>query len=58
MKETELAGELPELEAIIPARALDELRRCAGEQFDPAIVDVFCDVRAQQRAEAQRSLTR
>ena len=38
--------------------ALDELRRCAGEQFDPAIVDVFCDVRAQQRAEAQRSLTR
>jgi diguanylate cyclase (GGDEF)-like protein len=38
--------------------ALDELRRCAGEQFDPAIVEVFCAVRAQQRAEAQRSLTR
>ena len=30
--------------------ALDELRRCAGEQFDPAIVEVFCDVRAQERA--------
>ena len=38
--------------------ALDELRRCAGEQFDPAIVEVFCDIRAQQRADAQRSLVR
>ena len=38
--------------------ALDELRRCAGEQFDPAIVEVFCAVRAQDRAEAQRSLIR
>ena len=38
--------------------ALDELRRCAGEQFDPAIVEVFCDLRAQARAEAQRSSVR
>jgi diguanylate cyclase (GGDEF)-like protein len=38
--------------------ALAELRRCAGAQFDPAIVDVFCDVRAGARAEAQRSLSR
>src|SRR5581483_4195250 len=29
VKETELAGEFPELDAIIPARALDELRRIA-----------------------------
>src|SRR5919199_336945 len=29
VKETPLAGEAPELEAIIPARALDELRRIA-----------------------------
>ncbi len=27
--------------------ALAELRRCAGEQFDPAIVDVFCEWREQ-----------
>jgi HD-GYP domain-containing protein (c-di-GMP phosphodiesterase class II) len=25
-------------------RALDELRRCAGTQFDPGAVDPFCDV--------------
>jgi DNA polymerase-3 subunit beta len=30
VKETELAGDLPEIEAIIPARALDELRRIAA----------------------------
>jgi diguanylate cyclase (GGDEF)-like protein len=27
--------------------AIDELRRCAGEQFDPAVVDVFVALRAQ-----------
>jgi two-component system, cell cycle response regulator len=27
------------------AEALDELRRCAGSQFDPRIVDVFCMLR-------------
>src|SRR5207302_6874104 len=30
VKETELSGEVPELDAIIPARALDELRRIAA----------------------------
>ena len=33
--------------------ALDELRRCAGEQFDPKIVEVFCALRAEQRADSQ-----
>jgi len=27
-----------------PASALAELRRCAGSQFDPAVVDAFCAV--------------
>ena len=27
-----------------PAEALDELRRCAGSQFDPAVVEVVCDL--------------
>ena len=31
--------------------AISELRRCAGEQFDPAVVDVFCDLRARARPE-------
>ena len=35
--------------------ALDELRRCSGEQFDPAIVEVFCQLRAEMRAELQSS---
>lgn len=24
------------------AAAVDEIRRCAGNQFDPSVVDVFC----------------
>lgn len=29
-----------------------------AHNFDPAIVEVFCDVRAYERAEAQRSVIR
>lgn len=29
------------------AEAISELRRCAGTQFDPRVVDVFCNVVAQ-----------
>jgi two-component system, cell cycle response regulator len=32
--------------------ALDELRRCAGSQFDPRIVDAFCAVTARAAADA------
>jgi diguanylate cyclase (GGDEF)-like protein len=32
--------------------ALDELRGCAGTQFDPAVVNVFCEVRTQERTRA------
>ena len=32
--------------------ALDELRRCAGAQFDPAIVEIFCAVIERERTEA------
>ncbi len=29
-------------ESLLPAAAFDELRRCAGPQFDPTVVDAFC----------------
>ena len=32
----------PYREPIAPADALEELRRCAGAQFDPAVVEAFC----------------
>jgi diguanylate cyclase (GGDEF)-like protein len=38
--------------------ALDELRRCAGEQFDPAIVEVFLGLRAEARAESHSTASR
>ncbi len=38
--------------AITPERALSELRRCAGSQFDPVVVDAFCEAWADLRARA------
>ena len=38
--------------------ALAELRRCAGEQFDPAIVDVFCDLLTAGSSRSSASLSR
>jgi two-component system cell cycle response regulator len=32
--------------------ALEELRRCAGTQFDPVVVDAFCRVSARATADA------
>jgi two-component system cell cycle response regulator len=42
----------PYQRALGPEDALAELRRCAGTQFDPAIVDAFCRVSALQTADA------
>jgi DNA polymerase III subunit beta len=41
VKESDIAGDVPELEAIVPARALDELRRIAGGggQVELAVLD-------------------
>jgi diguanylate cyclase (GGDEF)-like protein len=32
----------PYHERLSPQQALDELKRCAGTQFDPELVDIFC----------------
>ncbi|PRR69665.1 HD-GYP domain-containing protein [Neomoorella humiferrea] len=34
-------------QAMAPYEAVEELRRCAGSQFDPEIVDVFCRILAE-----------
>jgi diguanylate cyclase (GGDEF)-like protein len=42
-----------------PKEALEELRRCAGEQFDPVVVDAVCDLMragAEERALANAAM--
>ncbi len=38
--------------AMTPQAALDELRRCAGTQFDPQVVAAFCRVHGRLRPDA------
>ena len=40
-----------------PDAALHELRRCSGAQFDPEVVDAFCDLLAPAAATAARGNT-
>ena len=39
--------------SVTTEQALDELRRCAGTQFDPEVVRVFCELAARFDAEAE-----
>ena len=39
-----MVSERPYRDAMSPADALVELRRCAGTQFDPGVVEAFCAV--------------
>jgi two-component system, cell cycle response regulator len=39
----------PYRERATPAEALAELQRCAGAQFDPAVVEAFCRVAERPR---------
>ena len=47
-----MTAERPYNAAITPQHALTELRRCAGTQFDPVVVDAFCEAWTQQRTPA------
>jgi diguanylate cyclase (GGDEF)-like protein len=50
-----MTADRPYRRAIAEADALAELRRCAGSQFDPAVVDAFCAVTAELRSAAPPS---
>jgi HD-GYP domain-containing protein (c-di-GMP phosphodiesterase class II) len=39
----------PYRDTISEAEAIEELRRCAGTQFDPLVVDAFCRVISRER---------
>jgi HD-GYP domain-containing protein (c-di-GMP phosphodiesterase class II) len=47
-----MTAERPYNAAITPQHALTELRRCAGTQFDPVVVDAFCEAWTEQRTPA------
>jgi diguanylate cyclase (GGDEF)-like protein len=47
-----MTSDRPYQRALGRAEAIAELRRCAGTQFDPAVVDAFCRVNARQTADA------
>jgi len=46
-----MTSDRPYQRALSKDDALAELRRCAGSQFDPAVVDAFCRVSARQAAD-------
>jgi two-component system, cell cycle response regulator len=47
-----MTAQRPYNAAITPELALTELRNCAGTQFDPVVVDAFCEAWTELRAPA------
>jgi two-component system, cell cycle response regulator len=47
-----MTSERPYRESLMPAEAIQELERCSGTQFDPAVVEIFSEVLASTRTTA------
>jgi len=47
-----MTSDRPYQRALPEVAALEELRRCAGTQFDPAVVEAFCRVSARRAVDA------
>ena len=45
----------PYRQAIDPVRAIEELRRCAGTQFDPMVVERLCELVASRQLRVDRA---
>jgi two-component system, cell cycle response regulator len=45
-----MTSERPYSPAVPPQLAIDELRRCAGTQFDPVVVEAFCAAWAERKS--------
>ncbi len=48
---TAMTSDRPYRPAMSPEAAVEELRRCAGTQFDPSVVEAFCRVHAEARSD-------
>jgi len=44
-----MTSERPYAAAVEPAKAVEEIQRCAGTQFDPAVVTAFVAVWERQQ---------
>jgi HD-GYP domain-containing protein (c-di-GMP phosphodiesterase class II) len=53
-----MTSDRPYQAAVEHEQAVEELRRCAGTQFDPEVVDAFCRVETETRALAGASRRR
>jgi two-component system, cell cycle response regulator len=45
-----MVSDRPYRAAMTPEAGLEELRRCSGSQFDPAVVDAFCSIWGERPA--------
>jgi len=50
-----MTNDRPYRQAMTPQEAMDELRRCAGSQFDPGLIELFVEVQSLCEGAAQKA---